>query len=179
MILRRLRGKIMEELIINEPGVTREVRAVPELWGSGQHSAPSHAGCLEAQTSFHPGLQSRLGPRWVEQGGLAPSLFVQPQQLQKEKAAVNKPREGQGIEGRKGESRRESPREGRREAGLLTWKDGGRKEAGRLQSTWQSGGRSVPLPGPPSGISGPHLRIHCGPQAGPRLAYSCSILSLS
>lgn len=109
----------MEKLIINEPGGTREVRAVPKLQRSGRRSAcPRPPSMPASRPSCPPGAQQQpLGSR---SGGLGPGLFAQPWQPQKEKATVNKRGEGQGIEGRKGDSRREASRESSLEAGLLT-----------------------------------------------------------
>lgn len=140
MILGGLRCKIMEKLIINEPGVTREVSAVPQLCRRSRCSAPAPglpqgAGLLHAGSgpAAHAGEQgTRAGGEACSPGGgprgLSPASSVQPQQLQ----AENKPREGQENEGRKGESARQVPRENRLKTGLLTWKDTGRsREVGK------------------------------------------------
>lgn len=143
MILGGLRCKIMEKLIINEPGVTGEVRAVPQLCRRSPCSAPA-PGLPQGAGLLHAGSRpaaAHAGEQGTRAGGpgLSPASSVQPQQLQ----AENKPREGQENEGRKGESARKVPRENRLKTGLLTWKDTGRSR--RLENTRESGSRRASL----------------------------------
>lgn len=109
MILGGLHCKIMEKLITNEPGVTGEVRAAPQLGRRepGLHSGPrrglsAQVSCPYTQEGGRAGKISLLGP-WGGAGrGTWPPL-CRPCSFGKRRRLKINPQKGKENEDRQGE----------------------------------------------------------------------------